>query len=167
MIELDERILLNSGVSIVTDEYAAKKLLETGELPSHLKVDQSSDSDTYDLIYKSNISISEIDEDVDPKILCDDHYSDLIDELIETRRDDIDLTLHEERLSLELDFFINSGNMPLLCSIKDLITQFKEDGVVWGVGRGSSCASYVLYLLEVHDVNSIKYDIDFSEFSKE
>ena len=40
----------------------------------------------------------------------------------------------------------------------------KENCVIWGVGRGSSVASYVLYLLEVHQVDSLHYDLDPAEF---
>lgn len=35
-----------------------------------------------------------------------------------------------------------------------------------GVGRGSSVSSYLLYLLKIHLVNPIKYDIPVSEFLK-
>jgi DNA polymerase III alpha subunit len=167
MLYLEDRILLNNGTSIVTDEYAVRKLLEGGELPSHIIVGKSDDSDLYDLMYKSNISISEINEEVTPKIICDMHYGDIIDELIGTHRDDTDESLHKDRLAKEIDFFVKSDNMSLLGSIKALIKQFKSDNIVWGVGRGSSCASYVLYLLEVHDVNPILFSIPFSEFSKE
>jgi len=34
------------------------------------------------------------------------------------------------------------------------------------VGRGSSVASYCLYLLGVHKINSLKFDLDIKEFLK-
>jgi DNA polymerase III alpha subunit len=40
----------------------------------------------------------------------------------------------------------------------------REKNIVWGVGRGSSVASYVLYLLGVHKIDSIYYDLDVEEF---
>ena len=40
----------------------------------------------------------------------------------------------------------------------------KENNVVWGIGRGSSVNSYVLYLIEVHDLDSVKFDLDINEF---
>ena len=40
----------------------------------------------------------------------------------------------------------------------------RENNVVMGVGRGSSVASYVLYLLGVHKIDSIKYNLDYREF---
>lgn len=42
----------------------------------------------------------------------------------------------------------------------------REKNFVVGVGRGSSCASYLLYLLRVHLVDSVKYSLDIKEFLK-
>lgn len=47
-----------------------------------------------------------------------------------------------------------------------LIDHLREHKIVWGVGRGSSVASYVLYLIGVHKINSLKYDLDITEFLK-
>jgi DNA polymerase III alpha subunit len=40
----------------------------------------------------------------------------------------------------------------------------RKHNIVWGVGRGSSVASYVLYLIGIHKVDSIKYELNFNEF---
>lgn len=47
-----------------------------------------------------------------------------------------------------------------------LVDHMRENNIVWGVGRGSACSSYVLYLLNVHRVNSIKFNLDYMEFFK-
>ena len=39
-----------------------------------------------------------------------------------------------------------------------------ENRVIWGVGRGSSVASYVLYKLGIHRVDSMFYELDIDEF---
>lgn len=39
-----------------------------------------------------------------------------------------------------------------------------EHNIIKGPGRGSSVSSYILYLLGLHNINSIKYDLDFNEF---
>jgi DNA polymerase III alpha subunit len=36
--------------------------------------------------------------------------------------------------------------------------------MIWGVGRGSSVASNVLYLLGVHRIDSMFYELDSREF---
>ena len=54
--------------------------------------------------------------------------------------------------------------LDLLFYLKYLVDTMRGNSIVWGVGRGSSVASYVLYLLGVHKVDSIKYDLDINEF---
>jgi DNA polymerase III alpha subunit len=71
-----------------------------------------------------------------------------------------------DRVSLELELFIQHNMMDLLYYLKYLVDTMRENNIVWGVGRGSSVASYVLYLLGVHKVDSIKYELDIKEFLK-
>jgi DNA polymerase III alpha subunit len=52
----------------------------------------------------------------------------------------------------------------LLKYLKYLVDTMKSNNVIWGVGRGSSVASYVLYLLGVHRIDSMYYDLDPKEF---
>ena len=54
----------------------------------------------------------------------------------------------------------------LLKYLKYLVDTMRENKIVWGVGRGSSVASYVLYLIGVHKIDSIKYELDIKEFLK-
>lgn len=54
----------------------------------------------------------------------------------------------------------------LLRYLKYLVDTMRANNVVWGVGRGSSVASFVLYLIGVHKINSLSYDLDPTEFLK-
>ena len=54
--------------------------------------------------------------------------------------------------------------MDLLKFLKYLVDTVNDNNIVMGVGRGSSVASFVLYKLGVHKVNSMYYDLDVSEF---
>jgi DNA polymerase III alpha subunit len=47
-----------------------------------------------------------------------------------------------------------------------IIDTMRKNNIVWGVGRGSSVASYILYLLGVHKVDSVKYNLHIEEFLK-
>jgi len=69
-----------------------------------------------------------------------------------------------ERCAEELGEFASRNMMPLLQYMIYLVDFMRENGVVWGVGRGSSVASYVLYLIGVHRINSIQYNLDWREF---
>jgi len=71
-----------------------------------------------------------------------------------------------ERLVDELVLFRQHNMIPLLRYLKYLVDTMRENNIVWGVGRGSSVASYVLYLIGVHKIDSIKYDLDIREFLK-
>ena len=42
----------------------------------------------------------------------------------------------------------------------------RKNNIVWGVGRGSSVSSYVLFLMGVHKVDSMKYNLDIKDFLK-
>jgi DNA polymerase III alpha subunit len=50
--------------------------------------------------------------------------------------------------------------------LKYLVDVCNTNNIVLGVGRGSSVASYCLYLLGVHCIDSIKYELDIKEFLK-
>lgn len=47
-----------------------------------------------------------------------------------------------------------------------LIDYMRKNNFIWGVGRGSSVSSYVLYLIGVHRINSIKYELDIRDYLK-
>jgi DNA polymerase III alpha subunit len=69
-----------------------------------------------------------------------------------------------DRIEEELDAFRERGMFPLLQYMIYLVDYMRENNIVWGVGRGSSVASYVLYLIGVHRIDSIQYDLDWAEF---
>ena len=70
------------------------------------------------------------------------------------------------RVEEELDLFRARNLYPVLQCLIYIIDVMRKNNLVWGVGRGSSVASYVLYLIGVHKINSIKYDLDIREFLK-
>ena len=70
----------------------------------------------------------------------------------------------KQRVSEEMNKFKELGYMNLLKFLHFLVTFMRENKIVWGVGRGSSVASYVLYLLGIHKIDSIQYRLDWQEF---
>lgn len=70
----------------------------------------------------------------------------------------------QDRVIEELDLFKKHNMMPLLRFLKYFVDVMRENNILWGVGRGSSVASYCLYLLGVHKIDSIKYELDIREF---
>lgn len=69
-----------------------------------------------------------------------------------------------QRVAEELLLYQERDLFDLLRYLKYLVDIMRENRVIWGVGRGSSVASYVLYLMGVHRVDSLHYDLDPREF---
>lgn len=71
-----------------------------------------------------------------------------------------------QRAGQELLLFQERNMFPLLQYLKYLVDTMREHNIVWGVGRGSSVASFVLYLIGIHKINSLYYDLSIDEFLK-
>jgi DNA polymerase III alpha subunit len=69
-----------------------------------------------------------------------------------------------QRCGEELLLFQERNLFDLLRYLKYLVDTMRSHNMIWGVGRGSSVASYVLYLLGVHRIDSMFYDLEPSEF---
>ena len=69
-----------------------------------------------------------------------------------------------QRVGEELLLYQERNLFDLLRYLHYLVDVLRENRVIWGVGRGSSVASYVLYLLGVHKIDSMFYDLDPHEF---
>ncbi len=72
-----------------------------------------------------------------------------------------------QRLIDELQLYKSHNMIPVLLTIKYIVDTLRKNNIVWGVGRGSSVASYVLFLIGVHKVDSVKYKLPINEFFKE
>ena len=68
------------------------------------------------------------------------------------------------RLEEELAAYKARNMLDLLRWLKYFVDTCSKEQVLWGLGRGSSVASYVLYLIGVHSINPIKYNLDWQEF---
>lgn len=71
-----------------------------------------------------------------------------------------------ERVHMEVEMFRERGMIPVLKFLRYLVDVCNENNIVLGVGRGSSVASYCLYLIGVHKIDSLKYNLDIKEFLK-
>ena len=175
--ELDTRILRYDGVSIAsTDELV--NLLLAGAHPSKLRTSEESvevqkfnatsnpeemiSSDIFDFKQiKTDILISEEFKNANLIDLVIDSFSNITKGYTSEQ-----VAIAEQRLSLEIFEFERRGISDYIRAIAYMVDTFKKTDTLWGVGRGSSCASYYLYLLGLHLVDPVKYDIPLSEFLK-
>lgn len=109
-------------------------------------------------------SIDEFDQRLQNNWFMPDRYKnlDICSWLIDQCRTEKEI----ERVNYELVLYRSKNLIMLLCYLKYLIDTLRNNRVVWGVGRGSSVASYVLYLIGVHRIDSLKFELDVHEFLK-
>ena len=70
------------------------------------------------------------------------------------------------RVEEELGLFKARNLYPILQLLIYIVDTMRKHNLVWGVGRGSSVASYCLYLIGIHKIDSVKYQLDIKEFLK-
>ena len=69
-----------------------------------------------------------------------------------------------DRVEQEYVLFEKKKFIKVLQFLIYFIDTLRANNVVWGVGRGSSVASFCLFLIGVHKINPILYDLDYTEF---
>lgn len=79
---------------------------------------------------------------------------------------DVEYSHRQDRISMEMKLFKSNDLDHLLRALIYIINTLKQHNQVWGTGRGSSVSSYILYILEVHDVDSYQFDLNISDFLK-
>lgn len=136
----------------VTDEIKFNEVLELENPPELIK-------------YTGNTcTVKEFDEKNQNNWLMPAEYYtfDIAKYILDLCRTDEELQRAGEELLLfqERDMFI------LLKYLKFLVDTMRKHNIVWGVGRGSSVASFVLFLMGVHRINSLYYDLSINEFIK-
>ena len=110
------------------------------------------------------IPIEQFDQEQQQQWFMPDQYKEL--DIAKYLLDQCNSQVELQRVGKELLLYQERNLFPLLCYLKYLVDTLREHNIVWGVGRGSSVASYVLYLLGVHKIDSIKYQLDIKEFLK-
>jgi|TARA_R110000772_G_scaffold248419_1_gene362454 DNA polymerase III alpha subunit len=112
----------------------------------------------------NNLSVEEFDENNRLNWFMPEEY-----QTFDIAKFVLDQCTHEEELQRagkELLIFEKRGLFTLLQYMKYLVDLMRENNIVWGVGRGSSVSSFVLFLIGIHRINSLYYDLNVEEFLK-
>ena len=114
--------------------------------------------------YTSDDSIEDFDRTNQEQWLMPEEYKnmDIAQYILDQCKTDEEL----QRVGEELLEFQQRDMFMLLRYLKYLVDTMREHNIIWGVGRGSSVSSYVLYLLGVHRINSLFYELSIDEFLK-
>ncbi len=115
-----------------------------------------------DRIYSEHLNYPIPPKEINPKhwFIPEDYCPNLVEMLYASCKTD----QQKDRVTQELELYIKHGMFDILYVMKYIVDTLRENNVVWGVGRGSSVASYVLFLLGVHKIDSLKYNLDWQEF---
>jgi len=173
---LQDRLLLANGTSVVEPEQVPNLFIQ-GLSPSQIQVTEKTD-DVVQFNLRSEETLLVFDEEFlhqltlpPKKWLIPQEYLelDLLDYFahkLARLPEDIQERA-EVRIANELEAvrqFQFENGLRTIIYVTDTFREFRQ---VWGVGRGSSCASYLLYLIGIHCVDCLKYNIHWSEFFHE
>ena len=117
------------------------------------------------IVYEpSNLTINSFDEMLQNTWFIPEEYIsfDIAKFVLDLCKTEVEL----QRVGEELILFQERNMFSLLRYCKYLVDTMRKHNIVWGVGRGSSVSSYVLYLIGIHRINSIYYDLEITEFLK-
>jgi hypothetical protein len=117
---------------------------------------------TYDALINNDLTVEEFDRNQQKTWHMPEEYQqlDIAQYILDQCKTDAEL----QRCGQELLMYQERDLFDLLRFLKYLVDTMTEHQVIWGVGRGSSVASYVLYKLGVHRIDSMFYDLDVGEF---
>lgn len=71
-----------------------------------------------------------------------------------------------DRVRQEYSMFEERGMVPVLRHLTHMVDALREAGVFWGVGRGSSVGSMILYLIGINRINPMEHGLGIDEFLK-
>jgi len=169
--QLSDRVVRIDGVIGVAPDQVPEMLVRGIEI-SKLRV-LTSDDDVELFNSLSSDEKLKIYSDVEDvklsyKWLIPDEYMSIdldvyVQNLIDTLPTEIS-EIGEIRLQNELQEFKRRDMLDFLRTIIFIVSVLKSRNIICGVGRGSSCASYLLYKIGLHAVDCLKFNISLTEF---
>ena len=175
---LDDRILWFDGDSSWNTKALSAKILSGQSWTDDFVIDDEDFSvkrineldDDVNLTSKQSITIP--DESLEwniPSEYIELNIKEVIYKRLKHEFDENDFSMYDEnvridRVKSELVQWEDRDLMGVLRLLMYIVDTFVETDTIWGTGRGSSCCSYILYLVGVHDVDSIYYDLDITDF---
>jgi len=114
--------------------------------------------------YKEDVPVELFDQVMQEKWHMPDEYKNM--DIAQWVLDQCQTQEQMQRVGQELLLFQERNLFDLLKYLKYFVDTMRAHDVVWGLGRGSSVASYVLYLIRVHKIDSMYYDLPIEEFLK-
>lgn len=173
MINLDNRTIYDDG-TVICKESAVVEMLYSDKDISNIIVEPNTDVDLYnksDQYLDTNygeitVGVEPIYDDINwfEYWLTPDHYKNIDVETFILKKCKNETEVQRAKTELKL---LNDRNMfPILKHLIYLTDFWREHNIFWGVGRGSSVSSFVLYLIGINRINPLEYGLDIDEFLK-
>jgi len=143
-------------------DLSKKDLLTTGINDSSIESIKCNTSLSVSNYIEPNMSVNEFDLNNQDKWHIPDEYKKM-----DIAKYVLSLCSTQEELQRcgeELLMYQDKNLFNLLRYLKYLVDIMTDHNIIWGVGRGSSVSSYILYKLKIHRVDSMYYKLDVSEF---
>lgn len=172
---LTDRRLWVDGESTHNMKGLCNELLSTGEIKEDIITHVSDDEirkfsklTGIKLSTKISAKVDRIDDSFNiPKEYFEIDLENYFLESLKLRKDNMSEENVEERIMRiyeEMEIYKNLFLEDLLRVSIYVVDQFEKNEIVWGPGRGSSCCSYLLYLIGLHDVDSVYFNLNIDEF---
>jgi DNA polymerase III alpha subunit len=71
-----------------------------------------------------------------------------------------------DRVNLEISEFEKRNMIPIMKHLIYCVDAWRENKIFWGVGRGSSVCSFVLYLIGINRINPLQYELNLNEWMR-
>jgi len=173
MINLNNRTILDDGTVICTDS-AIVEMLYAGQNIQSVTAQVSEDVELYNQVDKfldtnygsTDTADGEIYQDVNwfAHWLTPEPWTSLDVETVIMSKCKTDQ--ERERVNTELELFRERNMLPVLQHLMYLVDHWREKNILWGVGRGSSVSSFVLFLIGINRINPLEYELTIDEFLK-
>lgn len=174
LIELEDYSITDAGETVVTRDFLVKKALSGEPLEGYL-AEFHEDIKLYN--YRQPDAPIRFWEEGDPEgppegsyqWIIPKEYQDLdvytyvLEKFVEM---ELEGEEYEERIAYELREMEERGFFPFIRCIIHVLDVFRKNEVVWGVGRGSACASLLFYVIGATKIDPILYEIPIEEFLK-
>lgn len=175
--ELSDRVLRFDGVSVLSPEQIPNAIV-LGVHPSKIRTTESSEDIQ---LFNSQVQQEEqIHLDAEEPIRIDMNWIlppaynslNILERVLidfealskSLRYTEEQIESGAERISKEIHQIEVRGMEKFIRTIIYILDTFKKEGIVWGVGRGSSCACYILFIIGMHSVDSLLLEIPLDEF---
>lgn len=172
-VQLKDRTLWFDGDSVMDAEHLTEMILKGSKLPSGVCVDTiTPEIKQFNqfvprkerILTKTECRPFDLSWNIPEEYLNMDIDEYVVKQLKKQKCTGEQFELRVQRVVEEMTLYDHHDLIPFLQTLVYVINTLTNRGIPWGVGRGSSVSSYVLYLIGVHDVDSVLYELDITDF---